>query len=99
MTEETGHIIRAILAVPRGRVSCYRDIAIVCGMPNGARQVARILHSMSKKHRLPWHRIIRADGLIALESGQGKEVQMGLLRAEGVKVSDAGWVDLKKFGI
>ena len=99
MKKETGGIIRAIFAVPRGRVSCYRDIALAAGLPNGARQVARILHSMSEKHGLPWHRIIRADGFIALESGQGREVQTGLLRAEGVKVSDAGWVDLGEFGI
>ena len=98
MTKETGNIIRAILAVPRGKVSCYRDIALTSGLPNGARQVARILHSMSKKHGLPWHRIIRADGFIALENGQGREIQMGLLRAEGVKVSEKGWVDLRLFG-
>ena len=99
MTKETGDIIKAILAVPGGKVSCYRDIALTAGLPNGARQVARILHSMSGKHGLPWHRIIRADGFIALESGQGREVQMGLLRAEGVKVSERGWVDFRKFGI
>jgi len=98
MTKESERIIRAILAVPRGRVSCYRDIALAAGLPNGARQVARALHSMSKKHALPWHRIIRADGSIALESGQGKELQMELLRAEGVEVSNAGWVDLKHYG-
>jgi len=98
MTEETGNIIKAILAVPRGRVSCYRDIALAAGLPNGARQVARALHSMSEKHKLPWHRIIRADGSIALESCQGKELQMELLRAEGVEVSNAGWVDLKRYG-
>jgi methylated-DNA-protein-cysteine methyltransferase-like protein len=99
LTKETGNIIKAILAVPRGRVSCYRDIALVAGMPNGARQVARILHSMSEKHRLPWHRIIRANGFIALESGQGREVQMGLLRSEGVEVSESGWVDMGQFGV
>lgn len=99
MTKETDSIIRAIHAVPRGRVSCYRDIALAAGLPNGARQVARILHSMSRKHALPWHRIIRADGFIALENGQGREVQTGLLRAEGVKVSESGWIDLRRFGI
>ena len=98
MTEATAKIIKAILAVPRGKVSCYRDIALASGLPNGARQVARILHSMSKKHALPWHRIIRADGFIALENGLGREEQMGLLRAEGVKVSESGWVNLRQFG-
>ena len=99
MTSETGSIIKAILAVPRGKVSCYRDIALSAGLPNGARQVARILHSMSEKHGLPWHRIIRADGCIALESGQGKELQMALLRAEGVTVSETGRIDLARYGV
>jgi methylated-DNA-protein-cysteine methyltransferase-like protein len=98
MTKETCGIIKAIRAVPRGKVSCYRDIALVAGLPNGARQAARVLHSMSEKYGLPWHRIIRADGFIALKSGQGRELQTEMLRAEGVTVSEAGWVDLRRHG-
>ena len=98
MTESTARIIKAIRAVPKGKVSCYRDIALAAGLPNGARQVVRALHSMSEKHALPWHRIIRADGFIALESCQGGDMQAALLRAEGVKVSKTGRVDLAKYG-
>jgi methylated-DNA-protein-cysteine methyltransferase-like protein len=83
--------------VPPGRVSSYRDIALTAGLPNGARQVARILHSMSQTQRLPWHRIIRANGGIALPAGGGREEQIALLRAEGVMVSDAGTVDPRYF--
>ena len=92
-------IIEQILAVPRGKVSCYRDIARKAGVPNGARQTARVLHSLSKKYNLPWHRIIRADGSIALKEGEGKELQISLLRGEGVKVSSDGHVDINKFGV
>jgi methylated-DNA-protein-cysteine methyltransferase-like protein len=105
MTEATSRIIAAIKAVPKGRVSCYRDIAFAAGMPNGARQVVRVLHAMSEKYDLPWHRIIRADGCIALAGGQGRELQIKLLRAEGVRVSKTGHglaaqarVDLAKYG-
>jgi methylated-DNA-protein-cysteine methyltransferase-like protein len=97
MTEATGRIIGALRAVPRGKVSCYRDIARAAGLPNGARQVVRVLHSMAEKHHLPWHRIIRADGSIALE-GPGRELQIALLRAEGIKVSKTGRVDLSRYG-
>ena len=97
MTDSTRRIIEQILAVPKGKVSSYRDIALKAGMPNGARQVARILHSMSEAHSLPWYRILRADGSIALESGAGRELQAELLRKEGVKVSDEGRVDLHKY--
>jgi len=98
MTESTEYIIKAIRAVPRGKVSCYRDIARSAGLPNGARQVVRVLHAMSEKHKLPWHRIIRADGRIALKQFQGGDLQAQLLCAEGVAVSKTGHVDMDLYG-
>ena len=98
MTDSTSRIIEEILAVPQGRVSCYRDIALKAGFPNGARQVARVLHSLSKKHNLPWHRVIRCDGSIALE-GDGRELQTELLRSEGIEVSKADKVDMRRYCI
>jgi len=91
MTDNTRRIIEQILAVPCGKVCSYRDVAAKAGLPNGARQVVRVLHSMSEKHALPWHRIIRADGRIALE-GEGRALQITLLRGEGVNVSKEGTV-------
>jgi len=98
MTDSTRLIIEQILAVPQGRVSCYRDIALKAGFPNGARQVVRVLHSLSGKFDLPWHRIIRSDGSIALREGAGRELQISLLLAEGVEVSRFGKVDMGRFG-
>jgi methylated-DNA-protein-cysteine methyltransferase-like protein len=97
MTESTRRIIEAIRAVPPGRVSSYRDIARIAGLPNGARQVARILHSMAEKYGLPWQRIIRADGTIALDSCQGGELQAEILRSEGVTVSADGRVNMSQY--
>jgi len=93
MTDTTRRIIENILAVPRGKVSCYRDIALKAGLPNGARYTVRVLHSLSEKYDLPWHRIIRANGTIALKE------QITLLRSEGVKVSPTGQVDMERFGV
>jgi methylated-DNA-protein-cysteine methyltransferase-like protein len=53
---------------------------------------------MSGKYNLPWHRIIRSDGRIALD-GEGRALQITLLRGEGVKVSDDGKVDMGRYGI
>ena len=97
MEDSTRRIMDNILAIPQGMVSSYRDIALKAGLPNGARQVARVLHSMSKKYDLPWHRVIRCDGNIALKTGEGRELQINLLRSEGVEVSSTGRVDMKKF--
>jgi methylated-DNA-protein-cysteine methyltransferase-like protein len=99
MTELTRRIMEQILAVPKGRVSCYYDIALKAGFPNEARQTVRVLHALSEKHNLPWYRIIRSNGSIALEEGSGRELQISLLRAEGVEVSPAGLVDMKRYGI
>jgi len=97
MTESTLGIIRAIKAIPRGKVSSYRDVALSAGLPNGARQTVRVLHSLSEKFDLPWHRVIRSDGRIALKEGEGRGLQIRLLRAEGVEVTPAGLVDMGRF--
>ncbi|MCL2721610.1 MAG: MGMT family protein [Treponema sp.] len=97
MTENTRKIIEQILAIPAGKVSSYRDIALKAGIPNGARQTVRTLHSMSEKYNLPWHRVIRSNGTIALD-GDGRQLQLTLLRSEGVEVSTDGFVDMTKFG-
>jgi len=98
MTDTTRKIIEQILAVPKGKVSSYGSIAFKAGLANGARQTVRVLHSMSEKYNLPWHRIIRSDGSIALE-GAGRELQISLLRREGVKISANGKVDMAKYAI
>ena len=98
MTENTLRIIQAIRAIPRGKVSSYRDVALSAGLPNGARQTVRVLHSLSEKFDLPWQRVIRSDGSIALKEGAGRELQIQLLRSEGVDVSPEGRVDMKRFG-
>jgi len=97
MTVNTKKIIEQILAVPKGKVCSYRDIALKAGIPNGARQTVRTLHSMSEKHNLPWYRIIRSDGTIGLE-GEGRALQIKLLKKEGVKISGDGKVDMEQFG-
>jgi methylated-DNA-protein-cysteine methyltransferase-like protein len=97
-TPETLRIIAAIQAVPAGMVSSYRDIAVNAGLPQGARQVAWILHALSESQNLPWHRIVKADGHIALGPGEGREFQIHLLRSEGVAVTDQGTVDMNRYG-
>ncbi|MDR2500385.1 MAG: MGMT family protein [Treponema sp.] len=99
MRESTSLIIQALKAVPPGRVSSYRNIALAAGLPGGARQVVRILHSLTEKEGLPWFRIVKADGRIALPPGAGRERQIALLRAEGVAVSASGTVDLARYGV
>ena len=99
MASEATVRIREVLArVPRGKVVSYGVAAALAGLPNGARQVVRVLHSYAEKDGLPWHRLVRKDGGIALPVGGGFELQQALLQAEGVEVSRAGRVDIARFG-
>ena len=86
-----------IIAIPPGKVATYGQIAHLAGKPWGARQVAWILHSQSEKFRLPWQRVIGANGRISLRPGKGFFEQRRLLQAEGVVVGRGGRVDLNKF--
>ncbi|CAM3189938.1 MGMT family protein [Filibacter tadaridae] len=95
MTDFTERVIRIIQGIPAGQVMTYGQVAAAAGSPRGARQVVRVLHSMSAKYELPWHRIINAQGSISAPAdAEGKCVrQRGLLEAEGVQFNSEGKVD------
>jgi methylated-DNA-protein-cysteine methyltransferase-like protein len=78
-------------------VCTYGRIARMAGRPTGARQVARILHSMSRRHQLPWHRVVNHEGTISLPTGRGFETQKVLLQSEGVAFDHRGGVDLRHY--
>lgn len=96
MNPFTERVIKTIRGIPPGRVMSYGQVAAAAGNPRGARQVSRVLHSMSKKHELPWHRIINAQGGISTpENAKEKGLtQRKLLEAEGVSFKDNGKIDL-----
>jgi methylated-DNA-protein-cysteine methyltransferase related protein len=82
----TEQVIKIILSIPAGRVMSYGQIARCAGNPRAARQVARVLHSLSEKHSLPWHRVVNAKGEIAIKEENSKKTQHTLLEAEGVTI-------------
>ena len=90
----TRRALKVIKAIPEGKVLTYGRVALLAGKSRGARQVSRLLHSMSEKHELPWHRVINAQGRISLEPSRGYELQKALLEDEGVEFSLSGRVDL-----
>lgn len=97
MTPFTKRAIAIIKNIPAGKVATYGQIALMAGNPRAARQVARILHSMSSGHELPWHRVVNAQGKIALSAPEAFITQKRLLEAEGVEVDALGQVDLDVF--
>ena len=85
---------RAILAIPAGRVSTYGKIAEATGYPRYHRAVARLLRG-EHFDRLPWHRVVGADGAIKTSGTSAKE-QRARLRQEGVSFHGER-VDLSRF--
>ncbi|WP_409251931.1 MGMT family protein [Bacillus sp. SCS-153A] len=97
MTPFTENVVEIIKSIPPGRVMTYGQIAGLAGSPRAARQVVRILHSMSRKHQLPWHRVINARGQIALQEEEAIQEQRLNLEMEGVEVGLHGEINLKKY--
>ncbi len=85
MTQFTEDVIDIIKMIPKGKVMTYGQIAAYDNNPRGARQVSRILHSMSGKHNLPWHRVINSKGGVSL-TGEPGFIQSEMLASEGITV-------------
>ena len=101
LCESTLHIEKAVRDIPYGKVSTYGLVALAAGLPNGARQVARILHTRSQIACLPWHRVVgigKKNKAVIKLSGSGFIEQLVLLRSEGVNVNDEGEIDLSSYG-
>lgn len=90
-------VFTVLAAVPPGTVVTYGQVAKLAGLPNGARQVGRILGNLPRDTQLPWHRVINAAGKISLgEDSQGFEKQKARLQEEGI-VFNNNRVSLKKY--
>lgn len=80
---------RAVYAVveriPAGRVLGYGHVAAALGSPRAARQVGYALAALPPETAVPWWRVIRSDGSIALQGDPARGPrQVALLEREGV---------------
>ena len=88
----------AVCSVPRGRVVSYGQAAQLAGLPGHARLIGRALGAAPKERGVPWHRVIDAQGRIALPAqSKAFREQRRLLMAEGVEVT-RGRIDMARFG-
>lgn len=95
MESFTKRVVEIIRHIPAGKVMTYGQIARLAGSPRGARQVVRILYSMSAKHNLPWHRVINAKGEIGIQTEEAFFTQKMLLESEGVEFTGSNSISLK----
>ncbi len=82
-------VARAVALVPPGRVLGYGHVAALLGRPRAARQVGFALAALPPDTGVPWWRVVRSDGAIALRGDPVRGPrQARRLRAEGVAVRD-----------
>lgn len=91
LDEKRGRVVRAIRALPAGKVSSYGAVARAAGWAGAARQVVQILRQVPG---LPWHRVLGSGGAIKLTGENGAE-QRFRLRMEGVSFRGAR-VDMRR---
>ncbi|MCA9291232.1 MAG: MGMT family protein [Phycisphaerales bacterium] len=90
-------IYAAVRRIPRGRVATYGQIALLADLPGHARQVGYALNALEHE-RVPWHRVVNAQGRISLRAVSGAEFeQRRRLEAEGVEFDAAGRLSLARF--
>ena len=93
--EET--LYQFIAAIPKGSVATYGQLARLAGRPSSARWVGRTLKHLPKDSRLPWHRVINAQGRISFpEGGDAWNRQKDKLADEGILLH-TGRIRLKDF--
>lgn len=91
-------VLRVVRAVPPGNVTTYGTVAALAGSPGAARQVGAVLRGLTDADEgVPWQRVINAAGGISTYKVGSGELQVALLRSEGVEV-ESDRVNLRRYG-
>ena len=80
--------------LPPDKVTTYGDLAAMAGSPRAARIVGGIANGGPEE--LPWHRLVNAQGCLAVGFPGGQIVQKQLLEQDGIEC-DESW-HVKNFG-
>ncbi len=91
-------IWQVVAAIPPGKVASYGQIARLAGLGQGARQVGRTLKELPAGSKLPWHRVVNAQGRISLpRESCAHDYQRSRLESEGVGFSLRGRIASEHF--
>lgn len=96
---DVNHLIWQVVAlIPPGKVATYGDVARHAGLAKAARRVGRALKLLPGGSKIPWHRVLNAQGRISLPEGSASQyTQRERLEAEGIVFRGNKSVDLKTF--
>lgn len=89
---------QVVQGIPRGHVLTYGEVARLAGMSRAARRVSLAMRRAPRSMKLPWHRVVNAQGKISFpQDSSGFRRQKELLEEEGV-VFIKGRIDLERYG-
>ena len=91
-------IYEVVRRIPKGKVATYGQIALVAGNPRWARVVGYALHCNPDPENIPCYRVVNREGRVspAFVFG-GQNVQIEMLKADGVRFLDETHVDMVNF--
>ena len=90
-------IWQVVHMIPSGKVATYGQVAALAGLPKAARFAGTSLKGLPKATRIPWHRVINAQGRISLPpSSASYQEQHQRLTQEGVLIRN-GRIALKDY--
>ena len=92
-------IYGVIVRIPRGRVATYGQVARLAGFPGLARMVGFAMAALPDGTRIPWHRVVNAQGRCSPrgDGGPGHLVQQRRLERERVRFDADGRLSLETF--
>ncbi len=90
---------QAVSLIPPRHVATYGQVADWIDAWGAARQVGWALRRLTLPSKVPWHRVVNAQGRISMcLSREGSDwMQRELLIAEGIPVDEEGRLPLKEF--
>ena len=83
--------------IPQGKVATYGQMAAMAGYSKQPRMAGYALYNLPPKTKIPWQRVINAQGRISFPKGSAAyRRQRAKLKREGI-VFIGGRVDLTRF--
>lgn len=91
-------IWQVVMLIPPGTVATYGDVARQAGLPGAARRVGRALRGLPDDTRIPWHRVLNAQGRLVVPGGSdARHRQRQRLESEGVIFRSTDAVSLRQY--
>ncbi len=91
-------IYNVVKKIPQGKVATYGQVALAAGNPRWARVVGYALHCNPDPENIPCYRVVNREGRVspAFVFG-GQNVQIEMLKADGIEFLDETHVDMPRF--